>query len=249
VSRDVIFYVNNGASLAPWEPSFLNTPPAPPGTAGSGSTSLVVPAADLIYDGTNYHALALVQAGTPAISTIGLDTIVTAANVDLQQSNKYASAPIPTLPVPEVLIHGLWGGLHSLQSTMQALQHRNVVTGTFVPDYFVQPICYSIYLRFDATKEAVQLDPNASKSDKSNACEVTSTTALDTYLRNFYTAIDTLGIIGGKVDAVVHSMGGLVVRHFATTANFTSLHTAMSASSVTLSPWIRLRLAPLSPEI
>lgn len=113
---------------------------------------------------------------------------------------------ILTYPVPVILIHGLWGGRTSLASAQLYLQ---TATPLRISPIFVSPICYSIYLAYYA---AVDTLPGAGSSQ---GCETTSAQAISTYLAGLYQELDDSQIVGGRVDAVAHSMGGLAIRNYA----------------------------------
>lgn len=206
-AADVIFTVDNGFSLAPWDPNFRDNTPAPPSTSSPGTTTLVVPQSNLYFDGQNYYALALVQAGTPATSTVDAVTHVSGeSGVFLGGSGSPVTDSVYSLPVPVVFVHGLWGDKTSLDSTRKYLASQPIFSSNhFGTSLFLQPICYSIYVRFDATEDPLP----------SGKCESTSSLSLDRYFQNLYLSMDDIGIVGGRVDAVVHSMGGLVLRNYA----------------------------------
>jgi hypothetical protein len=198
--QDVTFTTDNGATPVAWDSAFL-TPSAPLEPSNSGAPPLVVPSAKLIEHGGFYYALALVTAGTPSTSTILGDTHVTVISPSGDQPNQPLS--LVTYPVPVVLVHGLWGGKGTLASTMNYLNSNTPLSSDPI---FVKPICYSKYFSFDA--------PTDTANNAGTGCEVTATFALSTYLTNLYKELDTDNIVGGRVDIVAHSMGGLVARYF-----------------------------------
>src|SRR5277367_6932416 len=112
------------------------------------------------------------------------------------------SATLTLTPPPVVLVHGLWGD----ETSLKDLQAYLLATAPWKKSGLVEPICYSLYLVFDAAK-----DPLSGNGD---SCEVTSKTALDREIGHLMTVLDNRHIAGGRVDVVAHSMGGLVVRHF-----------------------------------
>jgi pimeloyl-ACP methyl ester carboxylesterase len=206
---DVTFAVNNGASLAPWDPTFLNTAPAAastsgPGAAGLGVLTLVVPKEKLISVGSDFYALALVQAGTPSTSSMGAGTTTVAAAGAEATAHVFTVA---TLPPPVVLIHGLWGDLASLKSTTAYLKN-------FGTNPNVLPICYSPNFKFDAVYDPLQ---------STQECENTSTEQLNAKLLQIYNSLDSAGYVGGRVDIVAHSMGGLVARLYSANPAYESI--------------------------
>lgn len=198
LAYDVTFKVDNGATLSPWDPAFLSMAPGPQSTSGAG-ISLTVPWEQFVYDGSDYYALALVTAGTPATSSMLLNTYVSVPNSGLD------AQPIMTYPVPVVLVHGLWGNQQSLESTQNYLQTTSLGSA---PSYFVTPICYSQYLAYYATVDSL---PGSN-------CEQTSTQALASYFSGLYSDLDSDGIVGSRADFVAHSMGGLVARNFSSSS-------------------------------
>jgi hypothetical protein len=135
--------------------------------------------------------------------------------------------------VPVVLVHGLWGDLTSLQSTQSFLDTQFPFSGipafSGISPYFVTPICYSTYLAYYATSDTL---PNAG-----TGCEQTSTKALANYLSSLYANLDASGIVGGRVDIVAHSMGGLVARNF---SNFGAYRNARNRNQGTFRDVITL---------
>jgi hypothetical protein len=222
-SASVTFQVNDAASLVAYADTFLTTPPA------TGQSSLTV--SSLIQVGSTYFAPVLVQGpltGYSSNNTISLSATQGSANGSL-------SVPL-TIP-PLVLVHGLWGDRTSLSEAENYL--RGHAPWKSAPEY-VAPICYSKYLRFDAKK-----DPLSKGRDP---CEVTSKAALQTEVDSLLATFDSEGIVGARVDTIVHSMGGLVARNYASQPMYTSLRNRMQGqlhAIVTLNtPEIGSDLAP-----
>ena len=84
------------------------------------------------------------------------------------------------------------------------------------------PICYSKYLAFDATTDPL--------SDGKHPCEVTSQAALETEINSMLATLDAGHIAAGRIDTVAHSMGGLVLRNYASLSGYASFETARWAS-------------------
>jgi len=201
-SAKVTFTANNGATLRAFSSDFLNS------GSGAGAASLsVTPTAS----GSSYYALALVIGGQPPAAKTGSQITVTAVSAGIANTQTQTLLAVPT---PVVLIHGLWGDQTSLASAQAYLTKIN---STYKANPFLlTPICYSVYLGFDAAADTLP--------GHGTGCEQTSTQALDKYLTaTLYPQLDAKHWVGGRVDAVVHSMGGLVVRHYAATANFKSI--------------------------
>jgi hypothetical protein len=77
---------------------------------------------------------------------------------------------------------------------------------------YVAPICYSKYLAFDAVTDPL--------SDGKHPCEVTSQAALETEINSLFATLDANHVVAGRVDTVAHSMGGLVLRHYASLSGY-----------------------------
>jgi pimeloyl-ACP methyl ester carboxylesterase len=197
----VTFSATNGAKVEAYSPGFLTS------ASGVGSSSVTVSPTKI---GSSYYALALLTSDAKPDPADGVDTVVHAT---ASGSAKMASYSLETLPTPVVLVHGLWGDILSLASTEGYLKasagfthYRNLVTA----------ICYSDYLAFDAATDTLP--------GHGTGCEMTSTQALDQYLSTtLYKYLDENHWVGGRVDAVVHSMGGLVARHYTTVSGYKSI--------------------------
>jgi len=195
----ITFTVNNGATVAPWDPWLPSTPPGPLSTSDPTglTTELDVPAANLIASGGSYYALALVTSGTPSTTNVGQQIRISSTSGGSNLHDQYLTAYQP----PTVLIHGLWGNQSSLKSTKKYLISAGYP--------FVYTPCYSQYLAYWYTGD----DP---LPDAGKGCELTATQAIDKTLKQVYSDLDGKGIVGGRVDVVAHSMGGLVTRFYAT---------------------------------
>jgi hypothetical protein len=200
-NKAVTFTATNGAKLARYNADFLTTDSA------AESASLTVTSTKI---GAAFYALALVSTGTPPDAEHRGNVTVTAQSAG---SSTKASASVLAIPTPVVLVHGLWGTINALASTEGYLKatpgfnsYRNLVT----------PICYSVYLGFDAASDT--LPGHGTK------CEFTSSQSLDAYLSTLlYPELDADHYAGGRVDVVAHSMGGLAARHFVDVAGYRSL--------------------------
>lgn len=219
----VTFQVNDAATLDPYADTFLTTPPA------AGQSSLTV--SNLIQVGSTYFAPALVQGPLGGYSSN--NTI----KIGASQGSANASQNLALVIPPVVLVHGLWGNKKSLAEAEVYLRGHAPWKGA--PE-FVQPICYSKYLRFDAKKDPL--------SNKKDPCEVTSKTALQSEIDSLMAVLDDHGIVGARVDLLVHSMGGLVARNYASQSKYDSVRNRMQGqfhAIVTLNtPEIGSDLAP-----
>jgi pimeloyl-ACP methyl ester carboxylesterase len=206
VSGNVTFTATNGTLVATYNEDFLTS------TAEHGAASLVVTPTEI--DG-EYYALALVLGETPPTAKIGTNAEIAAVTKGQSNSASYALA---TLPTPVVFVHGLWGDLSSLASTESYLNAANKSFATY--PFLLTPICYSVYLAFDAATDTVP--------GNGAGCERTSAQALNQYFSTtLLPQLDANRFVGGRVDAVVHSMGGLAARHYASTTGYKSVRNRM----------------------
>jgi pimeloyl-ACP methyl ester carboxylesterase len=219
----VTFQTNDAASLVAYADNFLSTPPA------TGQSSLTV--SSLIQIGSTYFAPVLVQGPLEGYSSNNV------ISISASQGGDKESVRVPLVIPPLVLVHGLWGGKKSLVEAEKYL--RANPPWSSAPE-FVEPICYSIYLRFDAKK-----DPLSGNHDP---CEVTSRSALQTEIDSLLASLDSDHVVGARVDLLVHSMGGLVARNYASQRRYVSIRNRKQGqfhAIVTLNtPEIGSELAP-----
>ena len=186
----VTFTVDGDATLLPYSATFLATAPA------AGTTSVTVQPTSMFQIGTNFFAAVLVQAppagATPSFST-PLDIVATQGGS--------TTAHLPLVPPPVVVVHGLWGNGSSLKSVVDYL--RGADPWSARPD-LVQALEYDIDLAFDYS------EPHSPPSRTPPA------TVLGSTIQSQLAALDDAKLVGGRVDVVAHSMGGLVSRYFAT---------------------------------
>ena len=201
----VSFSATNGAKVSAYKPAFLTA------VFAGRATAAVSP---ILVSGS-YYALALVMSGTAPDAEHGAD--ITIAATQKNTAKFTATASLLTVPTPVVLIHGLWGDKTSLASTESYLK-ANAAFKTNAA--LVTPICYSVYLNFDAATDTLP--------GHGTGCEMTSAQALSAYLSTtLYKQLDADHFVGGRVDVVAHSMGGLVARHFSTTSQYNSVRNRM----------------------
>ena len=191
-TADVTLSADNGVGLLPYDPKFLIEAP------GAGGSSLTIPAASFVKVGNVYFAAALVQAPSVPLSYL----IAKPVTVTAKQNAVQEQTTLALQPPPVVLVHGLWGD----ETSLKDLQAYLLATPPWQKAGRVDTICYSPYLAFDADK-----DPLTGNGD---GCEVTPKTALGNEIGHLMAVLDRKHIVGGKVDVVAHSMGGLVVRHY-----------------------------------
>jgi len=224
-NASVTFTVNSAASLLPYSAAFLKQTPA------TGTQTLTVSGSGIFQVGSDYYAAALVQGPLGGYSTN--NTIALGATQGTAQNSQNLSLIIP----PVVLVHGLWGDKSSLENVETYLDVSQPWLGQ---TQLVQPVCYSTYLAFDAKK-----DPLTNGKDP---CEVTSASAVQTEIDSLLAELDSEHSVGGRVDLVVHSMGGLVARNYASQSQYASLRNRMQGQFHTIvtldTPEIGSTLAP-----
>ena len=132
------------------------------------------------------------------------------------QTGTQNSATLGLIAPPVLLVHGLWGDKTSLANVGAYLDS---VSPWRTQTNLVQAICYSQYIAFDAKADPL--------TDGKNPCEVTSQDAVQTEIDALLAELDEEGSVGGRVDLVVHSMGGLVARSYASQSHYMSLRNRM----------------------
>jgi pimeloyl-ACP methyl ester carboxylesterase len=164
----------------------------------------------------------LVQApiGTPAPSFT--DPIIVTAQ---QGSQTAPPAQIDLVPPPVILIHGNWDDRHGLggddgAGSTNGLAHYLKITSPW-RDYsdrykfdFVQVICHSVYIGFDAITDPVLDSSYSDPALQTNSCEQTSRDAITARIYGLLSELDIQQIVGSRVDVVAHSLGGLAVRNY-----------------------------------
>jgi hypothetical protein len=195
----VTLTLRNVGGFETYSDTFLQHAPASPVTQ--------ITVSDLWNINGTYYAAALYQAPAQAPASQGQS--FTAGVTASQQGNANVSASIKLVLPPVVLVHGLWGDAKSLSDMQSYLDGA----GHWYKQY-VAPICYSKYLAFDAATDPL--------SNGKNPCEVTSETALETEINSLFATQDTNHVVTGRIDTVAHSMGGLVLRHYASLSGYQS---------------------------
>jgi triacylglycerol esterase/lipase EstA (alpha/beta hydrolase family) len=200
-----------GVTLLPYSDTFLTKPPA------EGSPSLVVSGSSFIHAGAYYYAPVLVQG--PLGGYLSTNAITVAATQDTANAQLDLTLVVP----PLVLAHGLWGDRGSLSNVEQFIDAMAPWAGQ---KQLVVPICYSLYLGFDATKDPL--------SNGKDPCEVTSQASLQTEIDALLAELDSEHTVGGRVDLVAHSMGGLAARNYASQSSYASLRNRMQGQFHTI---------------
>jgi pimeloyl-ACP methyl ester carboxylesterase len=158
-----------------------------------GPQTLVVAASDLIRIGGKFYAPALVQA--PARNkarSLDEPVVITATQEGTSDPPSESSLDLKIPPV--LLIHGLWGDRASLSTTYNYLSNHSPWDED---QSLLSRVEYPKNLRFDA-----------------DTIKATVADGVEALLA----ALDSKRIVGGRVDVVAHSMGGLVARDYASLA-------------------------------
>jgi pimeloyl-ACP methyl ester carboxylesterase len=193
--------------LRPYSDTFLTKPP------GAAVSSLTI--STLWHINGKYYATALTgvlqSAGGHASDELAAS----------QPDEGSADATIAFVLPPVVLVHGLWGDKSSLDGIANYLAAQS--------DNWSAPpvqICYSLYLRFNATTDPL--------TDGQDPCEYTSADALGKTITSIFDTLDSESIVSGRVDIVAHSMGGLVLRNYAALPGYASARNGMQGQFHTI---------------
>jgi len=195
----VTFSVSGPATLLPYSNAFLTHAPA------AGTQSLTVSGAALLHINGHYYAPALVQGPLSGFSS------PTAISLTAAQKSATARYDLNLVVPPVVLVHGLWGDKTSL-ALVEAYLDAN--QPWMSQANLVAPICYSQFLAFDAKSDPL--------TNGTNPCEATSHAALQSEIDGLLAEMDSEHTVGGRVDIIAHSMGGLVARSYASRAKYVS---------------------------
>jgi pimeloyl-ACP methyl ester carboxylesterase len=207
---------STGVTFAPWSESFLSAS-SPPGALSGPVTP--------VPQNGNYYSIALVQA-PPQSALSGTGAYQSVLTAGPTTATTGGTATLLLAPTPVVFVHGLWGDKNSLSETESALAvlgpwaGNSASNGYTFGGYNLAAICYSKFLAFNAP-----IDPYTQQSGMDPVCEVTSQTALETYFAHLDAALDTAQFVGGRVDFVGHSMGGLVARYYSSLTEYNSNRT------------------------
>jgi len=213
--------ITGHVGLRPYSDKFLTNP------AGTATPSLTI--SNLWHINGKYYAAALTGV-LPSAGGLNSDE-VSASQPDegSAQGTIYFALP------PVVLVHGLWGDKDSLNGIANYLQSQSY-------NWSAPPmqICYSLYLRFNATTDPL--------TDGQDPCEYTSADALGKAIASTFDTLDSEHIVSGRVDIVAHSMGGLVLRNYAAHAGYASPRNGMQGQFHTIvtidTPELGSELAP-----
>ena len=221
-NKQVTFTGTDGIQFESWNPSFLSYPPSYGNCAGSCSIAVNPTQGS---DG-NYYAFALVLAPKQSTSiNYGPSSNQTASITASIATDSGTFTSKPTYlgigPTPVILVHGLWGkntGMNvQLDDLDSALPWKSATHYTPVSE-----TCYASSIPFDAV------------NDLGAGCYQSSADALKHSISDLQSSLYNAHYVGGRVDVVAHSMGGLATRHYAATSDYTS--TQNKVRSRTLGP-------------
>jgi pimeloyl-ACP methyl ester carboxylesterase len=213
VGSSVSFTGTGGITFATWSNSFLQSAPST-GTSSCPSDSCSV--TQVQQDGV-YYSFVLVQAPRQSSSVpYGKDTATVAAGISSENTNEVELSLGPT---PVIFVHGLWGNASSLNTILSTLAAQAPWGSANATYKALTSPCYSVYLPFDAIKDSL--------AGNGTGCESASQTVLTNQASVIQDSLNGLGYVGGRFDLVVHSMGGLVARHYSTLPAFTTTNSRM----------------------
>lgn len=182
-------------SLARYSANFPATAPA-----GGAARELVIAPGDFIAVGDRYYAAALVEGPADQIARPqGSGSPVTFAQAGLAPR-----VHLTLVQPPVLLLHGLWGDETSLTSTYDFL-------GAAAP-WKYNPTNPADGLRTGLLRGSYV----ANKAFDSLTNQLKMRSAVERLLEEQ----KSLGIVGGRIDVVAHSMGGLVSRAFTKSASY-----------------------------
>ena len=209
VSSPVSFSAAGGLTLESWNSSFLDSAPV----AGSATCPSSTCTVSQISMSGSFYSFVLVQAPKQSSSVSYSSSQISAGIASWEQKAEYLNI----YPTPVIFVHGIWGNAASLstvQSTLASLQPWSAASS----DYrILSNFCYSISLPFDIVS-----DPTGA-----TGCALSAQTALNNQISAVTKTLDAANIVGGRVDLVVHSMGGLVARHFSSTSLYKTARNRM----------------------
>ena len=232
VNKQITFTGTGGLEFESWNPSFLNYPPSYGNCGGSCSID-VIP--QIQGSDGNYYAFALVLAPPQGSSTsYGFQAGTVTASV-ATDSGPVSSKPtyLDIGPTPVIFVHGLWANAATFDEMRTNLGFAQPWQ-TFLYKYGVlTAMCYDATVPFDFGGP----DPSTAGPPPSNAyvtanCEKASSTAISQAIGQIQTSLDNVNYVGGRVDIIAHSMGGLAARHYTATSLYSSSSNAARSRSV-----------------
>jgi len=171
-------------------PYIASFPSTPPRKA---SAELVLTKDDFIRRGDHYFAAALLQSppSQPATYSGFFDPEVAMEQAGVDDVHSVGLAPTPVL-----LLHGLWGDDSSLVTTRNHLLETDIFRSHWHSLLLGE---YPADLSFDS---------------------VATITAVRDAIGRLLSTLDEDHVVGGRIDVVAHSMGGLVARAYTTRPDY-----------------------------
>jgi pimeloyl-ACP methyl ester carboxylesterase len=212
LNKQVTFKATDGIQFESWSPSFLSYP-ASYGNCGGTCSIAVNPIQGI--DG-NYYAFALVLAPMQGKSvTYGPSANQTASVIAsiATPSGTVSSKPayLGIGPTPVILVHGLWSSATGMDVQLADLQNSDPwIVWNRIVDGGIFETCYANSIPFDAV------------GDIGAGCYQSSADALKHSISDVQSNLDSVAFVGGRVDIVAHSMGGLATRNYTSTSDYTS---------------------------
>lgn len=215
VGFPVTFTGTEGITFATYNNSFLNTAPASGvetcSTDTSGCTVTTTTENGVTYSFVLVHA-------PPQTTTVPYGNETASVNAAVSDTNS-STEELSLGPTPVVFLHGLWGNASSLSSVSTTLAGQQAWQYGNSRYPALNTPCYSLYLPFDATSDTL--------SGSGTGCEFTSQAALTNQINTIQSKLDSLGFVGGRVDLVVHSMGGLAARNYSKLSTYKTTRSLM----------------------
>lgn len=219
INTPVTFTGTDGVQFETWNPSFLSYQPSM-GNCGGQCTITVNP-----FQGSDgsYYAFALVQSPQHTKNpNYGYQVAQVTASVQTE-SGVAVSVPssLSIAPTPVIFVHGLWANASTFNELVgnmnMTLPWSNARTAFAGYDYnpLIQ-LCYDATISFDSSGVP------ASNTFVTPNCEKTSAIAIGQTIGQIQQSMDAASFAGGRVDAVVHSMGGLATCHYFSTSDYNS---------------------------
>ncbi|MDR3574276.1 MAG: hypothetical protein P4L50_10460 [Anaerolineaceae bacterium] len=217
LNRQVTFTGTDGTQFESWNSQFLNYPPSFGNCAGQCS----ITANPIQGSDGSYYAFALLLAPKqgnsvdygPEIASIMAST----------GAEKGKSVYLNIVPTPVILVHGIWSSDAGMNTQLNDL--NSAQPWEFGNNFYktVTATCYASSIPFDATGDL-----------SSGYCGQSSENALKKSISDVQSNMYKAGFVGGRIDIVAHSMGGLATRNYTATLDYTSSDSR--ARSRTLGP-------------